>query len=592
MFGAARTAPLTRFGPRPVPVAFSLVGHACLLSLVAFGPVPARSLRSRSLYDEVIKPHQHDLVWYSFPQKLPEVSPAENPDQADAEQNLSEQTIVSKPKIAEPGSQMVWRPVPQLKPQQELESPNILAFRMPLIAPPPPLKALVPPSPKPPQPEVPAPTLPEPPKVEARVDLKPNPALAADLAVPLENRPKARTFVPPAPPPVRTAAAPGLPEAPGLATSLRSDRIPQLPENMAAPLANKPQERTFVPPAARARPSAVPGALPEAPSILTQAASTGLGQNPAIQNNYASALANKPKPRAFVPPPSATANGRGTNGKATVPLVQEAPSLDAAGMPSSRVDVAVVGLNPATKLAAPLPDSSRPAKFSVGPHANGGNGSASGSSSALSVPGLLVRGNGAAPANSAASQSPNPDPLLIARVAPTSRASLEAAAKAAANATTNNSVGSLDPPETEIHLAPPPDPSFNGRDVYTLAVQMPNITSYVGSWIMWFSERGVAGSRRGRDLRPPAPLHKVDPRYLPAAIAERVEGKVQLAGVIHADGRVGEIRILKGVDPRLDLSAGQALMKWEFTPAERDGVPVEVDVVAEIPFILPPQVRR
>src|SRR6202011_2495053 len=64
MFSAARTAPLTRFGPRPVPIAFSLVVHACLLSLVAFGPVPARPLRSRSLYDEVIKPHQHDLVWY------------------------------------------------------------------------------------------------------------------------------------------------------------------------------------------------------------------------------------------------------------------------------------------------------------------------------------------------------------------------------------------------------------------------------------------------------------------------------------------------------------------------------------------------
>jgi TonB family protein len=592
MFGAARTAPLTRFGPRPVPIAFSLVFHAGVLSLVAFGPVPPRSLRARSLYDEVIKPHQHDLVWYSFPQKLPEVSPAENPSQPDSEQLLSKQTIVSKPKIADRGSQMVWRPVPQLKPQQEMESPNILAFRMPLIAPPPPLKALVPPSPKSPNPAVATPNLPEPPKVEARIDLKSNPALAADLAAPLENRPKARTFVPPAPPPVRTATAPCLPEAPELATTLRSDRIPLLPENMAAPLANKPQQRTFVPPAARARPSAAPGALPEAPNILAQVASAGLGQNPAVQNNYASALANKPKPRAFVPPPSAAPGGNGSNVKAGVPLIQEAPSLDAAGMPSSRVDVAVVGLNPATKLAAPLPDSSRPAKFSVGPNANGGNGSTAGSSSALSVPGLLVRGSGAAPANSASSNSTNADALLVARAAPTSRATLEAAAKAAAASPTSIAAAPLAPAETEIHLAPPPDPSFNGRDVYTLAVQMPNITSYVGSWIMWFSERGVAGSHHGRDIRPPAPVHKVDPRYLPAAIAERIEGKVQLAGVIHTDGRVGEIRILKGIDPRLDLSAGQALMKWEFTPAERDGVPIEVDVVAEIPFILPPLVRR
>src|SRR5207237_1449695 len=129
---------------------------------------------------------------------------------------------------------------------------------------------------------------------------------------------------------------------------------------------------------------------------------------------------------------------------------------------------------------------------------------------------------------------------LIARVAPTSRAALEAAAKVAAAApTTTGSAAPVNSAETEIHLAPPPDPSFNGRDVYTLAVQMPNITSYEGSWIMWFSERGVAGSRHARDLRPPVPVHKVDPRYLPAAIAERIEGKVQLAGVIHTDGRVG-----------------------------------------------------
>jgi TonB family protein len=109
---------------------------------------------------------------------------------------------------------------------------------------------------------------------------------------------------------------------------------------------------------------------------------------------------------------------------------------------------------------------------------------------------------------------------------------------------------------------------------------------------MWFSERGVAAARHARDLRPPVPIHKVDPKYLPAAIADRIEGKVQLSGVIHTNGRVGQIRILKGVDPRLDLSAGQALLKWEFTPAERDGMPVEVDVVAEIPFMLPPQARR
>ena len=148
-----------------------------------------------------------------------------------------------------------------------------------------------------------------------------------------------------------------------------------------------------------------------------------------------------------------------------------------------------------------------------------------------------------------------------------------------------------DQPPAEIRLAPPPAPEFNGRDVYSLAVQMPNISSYVGSWIMWFADRERV-PRGDHGLRPPVPIHKVDPKYLPAAISERIEGKVQITGVIRTNGRVDLLRILKGVDPRLDRSAEDALLKWEFAPAERNGVPVEVDLVAEIPFLLAPQAKR
>jgi len=124
-----------------------------------------------------------------------------------------------------------------------------------------------------------------------------------------------------------------------------------------------------------------------------------------------------------------------------------------------------------------------------------------------------------------------------------------------------------------------------------MAVQMPNITSYEGSWIMWFAEHEQV-ARQNRGLRPPMPLHKVDPKYIPAAIDERVEGKVRLAGVIRADGRVSEVQLLHGVDDRLDRSATEALLKWEFTPAEREGVPLQVDVVVEIPFRLAPRLSR
>jgi len=136
-----------------------------------------------------------------------------------------------------------------------------------------------------------------------------------------------------------------------------------------------------------------------------------------------------------------------------------------------------------------------------------------------------------------------------------------------------------------------PDPLLEGRTVYVLAIQMPNVTSYMGSWIVWFAERDPAAGP-GPDIQPPLPLHKVDPKYIAAAAAERVEGKVRLAAVIRKDGRVDGLKLLRHVDDRLDRSAEEALAKWEFEPAFRAGRAVDVDAVFEIPFTLAPRPSR
>jgi hypothetical protein len=208
---------------------------------------------------------------------------------------------------------------------------------MPLIQPPPPgppRKLFAPPEAKPRKPTDPA-LLPEPPKVQAKSEVKQNPALAANLVAALENRPKARNFVPPVAPPVERKIAPALPEAPGLATALRSDRVPLLAESMAAPLANKPQARTFIPPAAPGRQSAGPVALPDAPKVAMQLAKAG-EPNAAIDGAALGPLANKPKRRTFVPP-ATPGGGNGSGNSPAVPLLQDAPTINAAGMPSANV---------------------------------------------------------------------------------------------------------------------------------------------------------------------------------------------------------------------------------------------------------------
>jgi periplasmic protein TonB len=84
----------------------------------------------------------------------------------------------------------------------------------------------------------------------------------------------------------------------------------------------------------------------------------------------------------------------------------------------------------------------------------------------------------------------------------------------------------------------------------------------------------------------------VDPKYIAAAAAERVEGTVRLAAVIRKDGRVDAITLLRHLDDRLDRSSEEALARWEFQPAFRDGRAVEVDAVFEIPFRLKPRASR
>ena len=108
---------------------------------------------------------------------------------------------------------------------------------------------------------------------------------------------------------------------------------------------------------------------------------------------------------------------------------------------------------------------------------------------------------------------------------------------------------------------------------------------------MWFAER-IAPGKDASEVALPVPLRKVDPKYIAAAADERIEGKVQLAGVIRGTGRVEAISVLKSLDDRLDRSATEALGKWEFTPAARDGTPLEIDVIVEIPFHLAPRVAR
>ncbi len=137
-----------------------------------------------------------------------------------------------------------------------------------------------------------------------------------------------------------------------------------------------------------------------------------------------------------------------------------------------------------------------------------------------------------------------------------------------------------------------PEAIFSTKRVYTMNVNMPNLNSATGSWILNFAElhRDQSGPRvTSTDLSGPVPLRKVDPKYPPTLIADRVEGEVVLYAVIRKDGSVGEIQLVHGVDDQLDANAKEALAQWKFRSGAKAGEPVELEAIVHIPFRVPPR---
>jgi TonB family protein len=450
---------------KPVGFALSLCAHAVFFVWVA---APEWSANSPSEYDQVIRPHETHLIWYNFKQKLPEVSPAHQAakDRPLWARTVAKQSIVSAPKDAPDATQMIFHPVPELKPEPPKPLPNIIALSLP-----------------PPMPEVPKPA--------AKADA---PRVAKPFVRPAEREAKLMLKV-------QTVDAPDLKAAPDL--------------------------------------------KPDASKVLDQASHV---------------MAFRPQPK-----PSITTS---------VGSMPDAPVLD--GATASTANVAIVGLNPIDTLQRPVTEASRKAQFAAGPKVNLNGATSSGNSSGITVPDLTIRGS-------------DPDAkVLLARAMPSTMPSAAGALREAANEhgrpLTTSEIARAGTP---VSGPPDPDPRFLGRQVFSMAIQSPNLTSHQGSWLMWYADRALLTYKA--NISAPQPIHKVDPKYIATAAEERIQGTVRLAFVIGHDGKVYDIQTVKGIDPRLDHSAMDALQKWTFTPAERDGKPVDVDAVVEIPFRLAPR---
>jgi len=138
-----------------------------------------------------------------------------------------------------------------------------------------------------------------------------------------------------------------------------------------------------------------------------------------------------------------------------------------------------------------------------------------------------------------------------------------------------------------------PEQIFNARRIYTMNINMPNLNSVTGSWIIHFAELRTPGAfRRSGELSSPLVMSKIDPKYPPTLVDERVEGEVILYAVIRHDGHVDTIHLVRSVDPELDANARAAFAEWKFQPAMKDGEAVDVEAIVHIPFRAPDRRRQ
>ena len=123
---------------------------------------------------------------------------------------------------------------------------------------------------------------------------------------------------------------------------------------------------------------------------------------------------------------------------------------------------------------------------------------------------------------------------------------------------------------------------FGEKRFYSMTLNMPNLNSSTGSWVIRFAELKVDQPRG--ELIGPEPREKSDPGYPLELRRQNVQGTVTLYAVIHSDGSVGDVRVLNSPDERLDAFASSAFGRWKFLPATKNGKPVALEAVVVIPF--------
>ncbi len=307
--------------------------------------------------------------------------------------------------------------------------------------------------------------------------------------------------------------------------------------------------------------SAVVGPAPELPVAEQYAAS---GRSPATLGGAGSA--------AVAPPPSIPGSGGSSASGRIISLGIHPAAMSPAEVPA--------GNRRGTFAATPAGKTGAPGTPDIAASANQGSGSGAGKNSDGIPSGLTVgagpndqnrsavagkgngSGSGTAPGNNGSDNSRLVADATPPRVSATPPHSLSEVAKDRA---------------TDVDRW-----IFGDKKFYAMTLNMPNLNSAGGSWVIRFAELNPNESKG--DLTAPEATQKVDPAYPLELMRRNVQGTVTLYAVIRNDGSVSNVRVLRSVDDQLDQYARAALARWRFRPATKNGAAVDLEAVVTIPF--------
>jgi protein TonB len=89
-----------------------------------------------------------------------------------------------------------------------------------------------------------------------------------------------------------------------------------------------------------------------------------------------------------------------------------------------------------------------------------------------------------------------------------------------------------------------------------------------------------------KGVSPPRPISEPDPQYSEMARHAGFRGTLVLWTVVTAEGRTRDVTVVKPLGLGLDEEAVHAVTSWTFTPSQKDGSAVAVQINVEVTFRL------